>query len=446
MKISCGGRPTARSTSFRLGAVRVHPRLRRALHPLRDRRPAGRARGDHEWFREELQGGASTRARAGQHRLRSRPLAAGVPLRRLRQYVEERRREPREDVLTGLAMATFPDGSLPEVIDVVRVAANLFSAGQETTVRLLGAALQTIGDRPDIQDRLREDRDLIADFVEECLRFESPVKGDFRLARTGSRWAGSISRRARRDGAQRRGRPRPPPLRGPGPIPHGPAQRHGAPGLRPWPHACPGGPLARARPVSASSGSSAAWATSGSPRRPMARPAPGATNTSPRTSCGAHRLHLEFTPIRAQSSAGQAPGVRSAPITEHRTPPCLGGSEVGEPDIDAFHPWFAERAEVVDEPTVDPPRVLPKRRRAVVTMPSRRPPKPRTPPAAAKAAPGRRAAAVRRTGPGFDGTFHQSAYAATSSMVLRPAPPMTMGMEDRGGSCRPQRRVKCTPS
>ena len=57
-------------------------------------------------------------------------------------YVEDRRRQPRDDVLTALATTTFPDGTLPEVIDVVRVAANLFAAGQETTVRLLGAAFQ----------------------------------------------------------------------------------------------------------------------------------------------------------------------------------------------------------------------------------------------------------------------------------------------------------------
>ena len=63
-------------------------------------------------------------------------------------YVEDRRREPRDDVLTGLATATFPDGSLPEVGDVVRVATNVFSAGQETTVRLLGTALKVIGERP----------------------------------------------------------------------------------------------------------------------------------------------------------------------------------------------------------------------------------------------------------------------------------------------------------
>jgi cytochrome P450 len=102
---------------------------------------------------------------------------------RISKYIEDRRANPRADVLTGLAQATFPDGSLPEVIDVVRVAANLFSAGQETTVRLLATAFQVLGEEPELQDRLRKDTDLIADFVEECLRYESPVKGDFRLAR-----------------------------------------------------------------------------------------------------------------------------------------------------------------------------------------------------------------------------------------------------------------------
>jgi cytochrome P450 len=98
-------------------------------------------------------------------------------------YIEERRREPRHDVLTGMATATFPDGSTPDALDVARIAANLFAAGQETTVRLFGTALQRIGEDHDLQQLLRERRDLIPNFVEECLRIESPVKGDFRLAR-----------------------------------------------------------------------------------------------------------------------------------------------------------------------------------------------------------------------------------------------------------------------
>ena len=98
-------------------------------------------------------------------------------------YVEDRRAQPRDDVLTGLATATFPDGTMPEVGDVVRVATNVFSAGQETTVRLLSTALKVIGDHPEIQAKLREDRSLLGNFIEECLRIESPVKGDFRLSR-----------------------------------------------------------------------------------------------------------------------------------------------------------------------------------------------------------------------------------------------------------------------
>jgi cytochrome P450 len=98
-------------------------------------------------------------------------------------YIEDRRREPRNDVLTSLATAKYPDGSTPEVIEVVRSATFLFAAGQETTAKLLSAALQALGDRQDIQQQVRDDRSLIPGFIEESLRMESPVKSDCRLAR-----------------------------------------------------------------------------------------------------------------------------------------------------------------------------------------------------------------------------------------------------------------------
>jgi cytochrome P450 len=204
---------------------------------------------DHEWFRQELQGG---------HRRETQGLGSTGPgslghtpleflYDRLTTYIEDRRREPRNDVLTGLATASFPDGSTPEVIDVVRVAANLFSAGQETTVRLLAAALQLIGERPDLQQLLREDRARIPGFVEEVLRMEGPVKGDFRLSRTATTVGGveipagttlmvvngAAGRDPRRfeDPAEFR-------------VDRENAKEHLAFGR--GPHACPGGPLARA--------------------------------------------------------------------------------------------------------------------------------------------------------------------------------------------------------
>jgi cytochrome P450 len=100
------------------------------------------------------------------------------------EYVEDRRRAPRQDVLTDLALATYPDGSTPEAIAVVRTATFLFAAGQETTARLLASALKQLALNPELQDELREHHDRIPNFIEETLRVESPVKADFRLART----------------------------------------------------------------------------------------------------------------------------------------------------------------------------------------------------------------------------------------------------------------------
>jgi cytochrome P450 len=106
------------------------------------------------------------------------------------QYIEDRRREPREDVLTNLALATYPDGSTPEVANVVRTATFLFAAGQETTARLLAVGLKYLCEYPELQDELRAHTDRIPGFIEEALRIESPVKADFRLARRNTSVAG----------------------------------------------------------------------------------------------------------------------------------------------------------------------------------------------------------------------------------------------------------------
>ncbi|MEX1007079.1 MAG: cytochrome P450 [Acidimicrobiia bacterium] len=98
-------------------------------------------------------------------------------------YIEDRRREPRHDVLTEMALAKYPDGSTPDVMSVVRSATFLFAAGQETTARLLATALKYLAEYPELQDELRTHRERIPDFIEEALRIESPVKADFRLAR-----------------------------------------------------------------------------------------------------------------------------------------------------------------------------------------------------------------------------------------------------------------------
>ena len=105
-------------------------------------------------------------------------------------YIEDRRRAPRDDIMTKMATATFPDGTVPEVRDVALLAANLFTGGQETTVRLLSFALRILAERPDLQERLRADRELIPGFIEETLRYESPLRSQFRMAKVRAEVAG----------------------------------------------------------------------------------------------------------------------------------------------------------------------------------------------------------------------------------------------------------------
>ncbi|HXK22863.1 MAG TPA: cytochrome P450 [Myxococcota bacterium] len=141
----------------------------------------------HAQFREEMQG--EREGMVGEHgTVTHGPM--DYLYERFTKFIEERRREPRNDVMTAMATATFPDGTLPEVRDVMLIAANLFSAGQETTARLLGQMFKLIGERPELQQLLRDERERIPNFVEECLRLEPPIQGTFRLARVSTQIGG----------------------------------------------------------------------------------------------------------------------------------------------------------------------------------------------------------------------------------------------------------------
>jgi len=85
------------------------------------------------------------------------------------------------EILTELALAKFPDGSTPSLVDVTALGAFLFGAGQDTTNRLLSNGFRIIAERPDIQEELRRDPDRIPAFLEELLRFEGSVKSGGRL-------------------------------------------------------------------------------------------------------------------------------------------------------------------------------------------------------------------------------------------------------------------------
>lgn len=85
------------------------------------------------------------------------------------------------DILTELALARYPDGSKPTLVDLTALGAFLFGAGQDTTNRLLANAFRVIATRPDIQQELRENPRRIPDFIEELLRFDGSVKSGGRM-------------------------------------------------------------------------------------------------------------------------------------------------------------------------------------------------------------------------------------------------------------------------
>ena len=102
-------------------------------------------------------------------------------------YVTDRRENPRDDVLSELSNATFPDGTTPDALEIVRLATFLFGAGQDTSAKLLGNGMKFLMDMPELQDRLRADPSLIPAFLEEVLRLEGSTKMTARLARRDTR-------------------------------------------------------------------------------------------------------------------------------------------------------------------------------------------------------------------------------------------------------------------
>jgi cytochrome P450 len=98
-------------------------------------------------------------------------------------YVEDRRAHPRSDVLTELATATYPDGTVPTAQEVVMLAIFLFAAGQDTSAKLIGNAVRYLAENTAMQSTLRADPAKIPAFVEEMVRLEGSTKVTFRVAR-----------------------------------------------------------------------------------------------------------------------------------------------------------------------------------------------------------------------------------------------------------------------
>ena len=98
-----------------------------------------------------------------------------------RVLVEERRRRPREDLLSGLVAAEL-EGSRLSFDELLAMLVLLLVAGNETTTTLIGNAVLALLEHPDALAAVRARPELLPGAVEEVLRWSSPVQMDPRRA------------------------------------------------------------------------------------------------------------------------------------------------------------------------------------------------------------------------------------------------------------------------
>lgn len=95
---------------------------------------------------------------------------------------DERRGHSGDDIITALANATGPQGAPLEPGELLSILTQLMVAGNETTTATLGFALLRLAEDAALLERLRAEPSLIAPFLEEVLRLDSPIQGQFRTA------------------------------------------------------------------------------------------------------------------------------------------------------------------------------------------------------------------------------------------------------------------------
>jgi cytochrome P450 len=91
----------------------------------------------------------------------------------LGEHVDERRKQPREDLLTKLVEAEL-DGERLSRNEVVNFANILLLAGHITTTMLLGNSVLCLDTHPEWDERVRADRSLVPPAIEESLRYLTP--------------------------------------------------------------------------------------------------------------------------------------------------------------------------------------------------------------------------------------------------------------------------------
>jgi cytochrome P450 len=98
-----------------------------------------------------------------------------------RGVIEERRKQPGDDLISGL-IAAEEQGQILSEDEMLTTAILLLVAGNETTTNLIGNGMLALLRNPDQLRKLRDDPSLIQTAIEELLRYDGPVQGTGRVA------------------------------------------------------------------------------------------------------------------------------------------------------------------------------------------------------------------------------------------------------------------------
>ena len=97
----------------------------------------------------------------------------------LRRLVAERRRDPRDDLISEV-LAHDRHGPSLQGWEIVGLCITLLVAGNETTSNLIANSLNVLAADPDLWSRFRNERQLVPVFIEEMVRWQSPTQTIFR--------------------------------------------------------------------------------------------------------------------------------------------------------------------------------------------------------------------------------------------------------------------------
>ena len=95
--------------------------------------------------------------------------------------IEQRRADPREDILSALVLAE-EQGERLNGTEMLALLRQLLVAGNQTSANLIGNGMLALLRHPDRLERLRNDPSLIPQAIEELLRYDSPVQVVLRRA------------------------------------------------------------------------------------------------------------------------------------------------------------------------------------------------------------------------------------------------------------------------